>query len=48
MTTALLLIGCGIILIALGIHFLRTHFSKPSPNEDLEWMGYGDHPFRKR
>lgn len=48
MTLPLLLIGGGIILIALGILFLKTHYSQTAPNEELEWAGYGEHPFRKR
>ena len=48
MIVAPLLIGVGIILIALGILFLKTHYAKTTPNEELEWMGFGDHPFRKQ
>ena len=42
-----LFIGVGIILLGLGIHFLKTHYTRITPNEDLEWLGFGDHPFRK-
>lgn len=48
MTASALLIGLGILLISLGILFLKTHYTKKSPNEELEWFGFGEHPFRKR
>lgn len=48
MIAAPLLIGVGIILISLGILFLKTYYGRATPNEELEWMGFGDHPFRKQ
>ncbi|MFT4250623.1 MAG: hypothetical protein ACMXYD_04650 [Candidatus Woesearchaeota archaeon] len=48
MTTAALLVGVGIILLALGVLFIRAHYKTLTPNEELEWMGYGEHPFRKQ
>lgn len=48
MIPSYLLIGLGTIFIALGVLFLKTHYTTISPNEELEWMGYGDHPFRKQ
>jgi hypothetical protein len=43
-----LFIGVGIILISIGMLFLKTHYSRITPNEELEWMGFGEHPFRKQ
>ena len=48
MIAAQLLIGLGVILVALGVLFLKTHFSRKASNDELEWFGFGEHPFRKR
>ena len=48
MIAAHLLIGGGIILIALGMLYLKSHFWRKASNEELEWFGFGEHPFRKR
>jgi hypothetical protein len=47
MILAGLFLAVGIILIGLGILFLHTHYNRVTPNEELEWVGYGEHPFRK-
>ncbi len=48
MIIPMLLIGLGIILVVLGIFFLYAQRTKMVPIEELEWLGYGEHPFRKK
>ncbi len=43
----LVLIILGVLFVTLGIYFLRSHYLKLTPNDELVWLGYGKHPFRK-
>jgi hypothetical protein len=48
MTVGFLLVFCGVILFAIGIQLLRTAKNKPLGNDELEWAGFGEHPFRRK
>lgn len=44
----LTLIILGIFLLIFGGIILYKHYTKMIPNEEYEWLGFGEHPFRKK
>ena len=46
--TGEMLIGFGIILIGMGVYFIYHHYARLRPNEELEWVGFGESPFKKK
>ncbi len=40
------LIGLGVLLLALGTYFVFLHYQR-APATDYRWVGPGEHPFKK-